>query len=117
MIRKILLSCVFTFPIGLFATPSAYASCGAAFCTLNTHWETQGAWTDSGMRLDLRYARTCSLWTDIKILLATPGAVTDAGAETGLLRELEAVHARLIAMHLEKDLRSARVVRELRPQL
>ena len=50
-------------------------------------------------------------------VVATPGAVTDAGAETGLLRELEAVHARLIAMHLEKDLRSARVVRELRPQL
>ena len=25
------------------------------------------------VRLDLRYARTCSLWTDIKILLATPG--------------------------------------------
>jgi exopolysaccharide biosynthesis polyprenyl glycosylphosphotransferase len=27
------------------------------------------------VRLDLQYARTCSLWTDIKILLATPGAV------------------------------------------
>ena len=27
------------------------------------------------VRLDLRYARTCSLWTDVKILLATPGAV------------------------------------------
>jgi lipopolysaccharide/colanic/teichoic acid biosynthesis glycosyltransferase len=27
------------------------------------------------VRLDLRYARTCSLWTDIKILLATPAAV------------------------------------------
>jgi len=25
------------------------------------------------------------------------------------------VHARLIAMHLERDVRSARVVRELRP--
>jgi DNA repair protein RecO (recombination protein O) len=48
---------------------------------------------------------------------ATPAAVTDAGADAGTLRELEAVHARLIAMHLEKDLRSARVVRELRPQL
>ncbi len=48
---------------------------------------------------------------------ATPAAVTDAGADAGALRELEAVHARLIAMHLEKDLRSARVVRELRPQL
>jgi DNA repair protein RecO (recombination protein O) len=48
---------------------------------------------------------------------ATPAAVTDAGADAGMLRELEAVHARLIGMHLEKDLRSARVVRELRPEL
>jgi lipopolysaccharide/colanic/teichoic acid biosynthesis glycosyltransferase len=30
---------------------------------------------DEMVRLDLRYARTRSFWTDIKILLATPGAV------------------------------------------
>lgn len=30
---------------------------------------------DEMVRLDLRYARTCSLWTDLKILLATPAAV------------------------------------------
>ena len=30
---------------------------------------------DEMVRLDLRYARTCSIWNDIKILLATPGAV------------------------------------------
>ena len=30
---------------------------------------------DEMVRLDLRYARKCSLWTDIKILLATPRAV------------------------------------------
>jgi lipopolysaccharide/colanic/teichoic acid biosynthesis glycosyltransferase len=30
---------------------------------------------DDMVRLDLRYARTCSLWTDIKILLATPAVV------------------------------------------
>lgn len=35
--------------------PRLHASCGAAFCTLNTAWETQGAWTGPGMRLDLRY--------------------------------------------------------------
>jgi len=27
------------------------------------------------VRLDLRYARSCSTWTDIKILLRTPLAV------------------------------------------
>ena len=33
------------------------------------------------VRLDLRYARTCSVWNDIKILLATPRAVlTGKGA-------------------------------------
>jgi lipopolysaccharide/colanic/teichoic acid biosynthesis glycosyltransferase len=30
---------------------------------------------DEMVRLDLQYVRTCSLWTDIKILLATPRAV------------------------------------------
>jgi lipopolysaccharide/colanic/teichoic acid biosynthesis glycosyltransferase len=30
---------------------------------------------DEMVRLDLRYARKCSLWTDIRILLATPRAV------------------------------------------
>ena len=32
----------------------------------------------------------------------------------GALRELEAAHRALIAMHLEKDLKSARVLREMR---
>jgi DNA repair protein RecO (recombination protein O) len=45
----------------------------------------------------------------------TPSDVTSAGADARLLREIEHVHHRLIAMHLEKELRSARVVRELRP--
>jgi len=31
--------------------------------------------SDDMVRLDLRYARTCSFWNDIKILLATPRAV------------------------------------------
>jgi DNA repair protein RecO (recombination protein O) len=45
---------------------------------------------------------------------------TEAGAsrlEPGVLRQLEHVHEKLIALHLEKELRSARVVRELRPGL
>jgi DNA repair protein RecO (recombination protein O) len=43
----------------------------------------------------------------------TPAAVTDEGAPAGALRELEQAHHRLIALHLEKTLRSARVVKEL----
>ena len=33
----------------------AAASCGAAFCLVNTDWSVQGSWADSGTRFDLRY--------------------------------------------------------------
>lgn len=32
----------------------AYASCGSAFCHLNTNWDIQGVWDKPGIRLDLR---------------------------------------------------------------
>jgi DNA repair protein RecO (recombination protein O) len=47
----------------------------------------------------------------------TPREAGEGGAAPGVLRELEHVHHRLIALHLDKELRSARVVRELRPGL
>jgi DNA repair protein RecO (recombination protein O) len=46
----------------------------------------------------------------------TPAEVTAAGAPAGAIRELERAHAQLIAGHLEKTVRSARVVKELRPE-
>ncbi len=55
MKRKIRLACALMFPIGLTGALSAHASCGSAFCALNTHWESQGVWTEPGLRLDLRY--------------------------------------------------------------
>jgi hypothetical protein len=33
----------------------AAASCGAAFCAVNTEWATQGGGAEPGLRLDLRY--------------------------------------------------------------
>jgi hypothetical protein len=33
----------------------AQASCGSAFCMVNTNWDTHGAWSQPGWRLDLRY--------------------------------------------------------------
>jgi hypothetical protein len=33
----------------------AAASCGSAFCMVNTSWNVQGAWTEPGSRLDLRF--------------------------------------------------------------
>jgi hypothetical protein len=47
----------------------------------------------------------------------TPAGAGAAAVDPKALDALEHVHARLIAMHLEKELRSARVVRELRPGL
>ncbi len=46
-----------------------------------------------------------------------PGLVGTLRMPEGAARELEAAHRRLIAMHLEKDLRSARVLREIGPDL
>lgn len=43
------------FLVVLSGSLPAQASCGAAFCALNTHWESQGVWTEPGLRVDLRY--------------------------------------------------------------
>ena len=43
--------------LALGAAPRALANCGSAFCTVNTNWDTHGAWADPGFRLDLRYER------------------------------------------------------------
>ena len=43
-----------------------------------------------------------------------PGRLERLAVSAGALRELEAVHRQLIAAHLEKELKSARVLRELR---
>ncbi len=39
----------------LAGVSSAEASCGSAFCPINTQWNTQGVWTEPGWRADLRY--------------------------------------------------------------
>ena len=45
-----------SFLLSLLLIPTgAAASCGSAFCTVNTNWEVQGAWTEPGTRLDFRY--------------------------------------------------------------
>ena len=44
----------------------------------------------------------------------TPAEITASDVGADVLREIEHVHHQLIAMHLEKELRSARVVREMR---
>ncbi|MBI4487147.1 MAG: DNA repair protein RecO [Acidobacteria bacterium] len=54
-------------------------------------------------RAFLATARTCS-----------PFRLADLAVPPRALRELEATHRTLIAMHLEKDLKSARVLRDMR---
>jgi DNA repair protein RecO (recombination protein O) len=44
----------------------------------------------------------------------SPFAIAGVAVSRGALRELEAAHRALIAMHLEKDLKSVRVLREMR---
>jgi hypothetical protein len=45
---------------------------------------------------------------------AAPAQVGELPAARGVLRELEGVHRALITMHLEKSLKSDRVIRDLR---
>lgn len=47
----------------------------------------------------------------------TPRQVARQHPDRRVVREIERVHHRLITMHLEKELKSAKVVRELRPEL
>ncbi len=42
-------------PLVAGIAPQALASCGSAFCLINTNWDTHGAWSQPGLRLDLRY--------------------------------------------------------------
>lgn len=44
------------FAVLLCTTANAYASCGSTFCSMNTHWDTQGLINDEGLRIDLRYS-------------------------------------------------------------
>jgi hypothetical protein len=39
-----------------FTASSAYASCGSSFCSVNTHWDTQGLVNEDTLRFDLRYS-------------------------------------------------------------
>ena len=49
-----------------------------------------------------------------RVRASSPLAIGEPAASLRVLRELETAHRELIAMHLEKDLKSVRVLRELR---
>ena len=54
MDRRILAAVLAT-AFAALSSGRAQASCGAAFCSLNTNWDVQGAVTEPGLRADLRY--------------------------------------------------------------
>src|ERR1051326_2568677 len=41
--------------LAMSAAAEAAASCGSAFCMINTNWNAQGVWTEPGARVDLRF--------------------------------------------------------------
>ncbi|MEW6313983.1 MAG: hypothetical protein AB1513_08075 [Pseudomonadota bacterium] len=53
MKKSFVLSCLATTLLSM-AILNAHASCGSTFCSVNTHWDTQGMVND-GLRVDLRY--------------------------------------------------------------
>lgn len=52
---NLLRSAAMVLPLVIGNAPHAVASCGSAFCLVNTSWDTHGAWSQPGLRLDLRY--------------------------------------------------------------
>ena len=71
------------------------------------------------LRLQGVYEADARLSSDAHAFLSTaralsPYALSDVAVSPHVLRELEAAHRALIAMHLEKDLKSVRVLREMR---
>lgn len=75
----------------LFTASSAYASCGSSFCSVNTHWDTQGLVNDSGLRIDLRYAYAKADTPRVgatKVARPLPSDPALAGAEVENLRTI-----------------------------
>jgi len=71
------------------------------------------------LRLEGVYEPDARLSPEARAFLAsirtsTPFALSDVAVSRGTLRELEQAHRALIARHLEKELRSARVIRDMR---
>jgi DNA repair protein RecO len=71
------------------------------------------------LRLQGVYEPDAALTGEAQAFLAaarvcSPFGLADVAVSRSVLRELEAAHRALIAMHLEKDLKSARVLREMR---
>lgn len=99
---------------GVYPSLMACARCGGGLAegaVLDTgDWQFRCSRCSHGT---LRVSREAFAWLR-RAAAGAPAALVEAENDDRVLRELENVHARLIAMHLEREVRSARVVRELR---
>ena len=77
----------------LICTTNAYASCGSSFCSVNTHWDTQGLVNDDALRVDLRYS-----YADANTLRSGYGkiaAATPNGSNQGEIENMRTINQTL----------------------
>ncbi len=75
----------------LLCSSNAYASCGSSFCTINTHWDTQGLVNNEGLRIGLRYSYARADTPRIgasKVAKPSPADPLLAGAEVENMRTI-----------------------------
>jgi hypothetical protein len=69
-------------------TANAYASCGSSFCSVNTHWDTQGLVNNDTLRIDLRYSYAKADTFRSGSSKITPEAPSGSGEEIENLRTI-----------------------------
>jgi hypothetical protein len=75
--------------VALISTAAnAYASCGSSFCSVNTHWDTQGLVNNDTLRIDLRYSYAKADTFRSGSSKITPEAPSGSGEEIENLRTI-----------------------------
>jgi hypothetical protein len=74
--------------VALLVTANAYASCGSSFCSMNTHWDTQGLVNDDVLRIDLRYSYANASTLRSGSSKITPAQPTGSNTEIENLRTI-----------------------------
>ena len=79
--------------VALLVTANAHASCGSSFCSVNTHWDTQGLVNDDSLRIDLRYS-----YANAKTLRSGYGKIAAAvpnGSSQGEIENMRTINQML----------------------
>jgi hypothetical protein len=75
----------------LCSAANSYASCGSSFCSVNTHWDTQGLVSNDTLRVDLRYSYAKADTLRGGSAKITPEPTTGSGEEIENLRTINQV--------------------------